>query len=156
MGSWCITQGAQHSTMWQSRWMRWGGGWGEGSRERGHVYLWLTHVVVWQKLTQNCKAVIPQLKKKKINSFWVPSLPAFGLEFTLSVLLGLQFTRLRYGDSSASRILNKPIPYTKYLDKLIDNQLCCLENPNTATLDKSVFQMLRVLSLLYSINFSYS
>ena len=26
------------------------------------MYLWLIHVVVWQKPTQNCKAIILQLK----------------------------------------------------------------------------------------------
>ena len=30
-----------------------------------YVYLWLTHIVVWQKPTQHCKAIILQLKKKK-------------------------------------------------------------------------------------------
>ena len=29
---------------------------------RTYVYLWLTHVVVWQKPTQHCKAVILQSK----------------------------------------------------------------------------------------------
>ena len=34
-------------------------------RESICVYLWLIHIVVWQKLTQHCKAIILQLKKKK-------------------------------------------------------------------------------------------
>ena len=39
----------------------------EGSVEAGtgretYVYLWLTHVDVWQKPTQYCKAIILQLK----------------------------------------------------------------------------------------------
>ena len=29
------------------------------------VDLWLIHVDVWQRLTQHCKAIIFQLKKKK-------------------------------------------------------------------------------------------
>ena len=29
------------------------------------VYLWLIHADVWQRATQYCKAIIPQLKKKK-------------------------------------------------------------------------------------------
>jgi len=38
----------------------------KGSRERGHnVYLWLIHVDIWQKSTQYCKAIEPQLKKIK-------------------------------------------------------------------------------------------
>ena len=32
-------------------------------REGIYVYLWLIHVVIWQKLTQQCKAIICQLKK---------------------------------------------------------------------------------------------
>ena len=38
---------------------------GEGSGGRGHMYLWLMHVVVWQKPTKYCKAIILQLKIKK-------------------------------------------------------------------------------------------
>ena len=34
-------------------------------REGTYVYLWLLHIVVWQKPTQYCKAIILQLKKKK-------------------------------------------------------------------------------------------
>ena len=30
MGSCCITQGAQHSTLWQCRGLGWVWGWGEG------------------------------------------------------------------------------------------------------------------------------
>ena len=45
--------------------MGWGGRWERGSRGSGHnVYLWLIHVHVWQKLTQFCKPIILQLKKK--------------------------------------------------------------------------------------------
>ena len=42
-------------------------GWGIGEkfqRERIYVYLWLIHIVVWQKPTHYCKAIILQLKKK--------------------------------------------------------------------------------------------
>jgi len=44
-------------------------GWdGVGSgRQETYVYLWLIHVVVWQKPTQHCKAIILQLKKKCIG-----------------------------------------------------------------------------------------
>ena len=43
---------------------------GEGTR----VYLWLIHVVVWQKPTQHCKAIILQLKInfKKDSDFCFP------------------------------------------------------------------------------------
>ena len=34
-------------------------------REGTYVYLWLIHVDVWQKPTQYCKAIIPQLKINK-------------------------------------------------------------------------------------------
>ena len=41
-------------------------------REVTYVYLWLIHVVVWQRPTQhnynNCKTIILQLKKKKRKS----------------------------------------------------------------------------------------
>ena len=40
---------------------------GRFKRERTYVYLWLIHVDVWQKPTQQCKAIILQLK---INKFY--------------------------------------------------------------------------------------
>ena len=55
-----MTQGAQTDSLRQPRGMGWGG------REGTYVYLWLIHVDVWQKPTQNCKAIILQLK---INKF---------------------------------------------------------------------------------------
>jgi len=39
---------------------------GSFKREETYVYLWLVHVDVWQKPTQYCKTIIPQLK---INNF---------------------------------------------------------------------------------------
>ena len=38
------------------------GGEGELKREEIYVYLWLIHVVVQQKATQHCKAIILQSK----------------------------------------------------------------------------------------------
>ena len=38
---------------------------GEVKRERIHVYIQLIHFIVQQKLTQHCKAIILQFKKKK-------------------------------------------------------------------------------------------
>jgi len=35
---------------------------GRFKREGTYVYLWLMHTVVWQKVTQHCKAIILQLK----------------------------------------------------------------------------------------------
>ena len=35
-------------------------------REGTHVYLWLIDVDIWQKPTKFCKAIILQLKTKKI------------------------------------------------------------------------------------------
>ena len=35
---------------------------GRFEKEGTYVYLWLIHVVVWQKPTQHCKAIILQLK----------------------------------------------------------------------------------------------
>ena len=39
-----------------------GWGWEGDSIGRGPVHSWLIHVVVWQKPTQHCKAIILQLK----------------------------------------------------------------------------------------------
>ena len=54
----------------------WGGG-GREARERGtHVYRWLAHLVVQQKPTQQCKAIILQLKifikefEMSLEYFW--------------------------------------------------------------------------------------
>ena len=42
----------------------------EFKRDETHVYTWLIHCVVQQRLTQYSKATIPQLKrKKKANQF---------------------------------------------------------------------------------------
>ena len=35
---------------------------GRFKREGMYIYLWLNHVVVWQKPIQHCKAIILQLK----------------------------------------------------------------------------------------------
>ena len=46
----------------------WRGGMGVGvefKRDETHVYTWLIHCVVQQRLTQYSKATIPQLKRKK-------------------------------------------------------------------------------------------
>ena len=44
----------------------WDGG-GSFKREGIYVYLWLIHVEVWQRTAEFCRAIILQLKKKKIN-----------------------------------------------------------------------------------------
>ena len=41
---------------------------GRFKREGTYVYLWWIHVVVWQKSTQYCKAIILQLQKKEYAS----------------------------------------------------------------------------------------
>ena len=46
-------------------------GWGRRFKREGiYVRLWLTHVGIWQKTTQYCKAITLQLKKikKKLQS----------------------------------------------------------------------------------------
>ena len=56
--------------------MRGGMGWemrGQFRREGTCVYLWLTHVDVWQEPAQYCKAIIFQLKKKKKDLFKLKS-----------------------------------------------------------------------------------
>ena len=63
-GSCCVTQGTQPRALWGPRSV----GMGRTRKLRREsicVYLWLIHIVVWQKLTQHCKAIILQLKKKK-------------------------------------------------------------------------------------------
>ena len=55
--------GQPRGTGWGGRgvwgWGRGGGsGWGRGT----HVYLWLIHVDIWQKISQHCKIIILQLK----------------------------------------------------------------------------------------------
>ena len=48
--------------------MGWDGvGGGRKVLEGGDTYLWLIHVVVWQKPTQYCKAIILQLKLSKFK-----------------------------------------------------------------------------------------
>ena len=54
-----MTQGAQTAAIGQPR------GLGNG-REGTYVYLWLIHDDVWQKPISHCKAIILQLKIKKI------------------------------------------------------------------------------------------
>ena len=50
---------------WQTSQVGWSGRWGGHSRGREYIYLWLVHVDEWQKLTQYCKAIILQLKKRE-------------------------------------------------------------------------------------------
>ena len=59
MGTCCEKKGAQPGTLRQ---VLMGGG-ERFQREGIHVYLWLIHVVVRQKPTQYCKAIILQLKR---------------------------------------------------------------------------------------------
>ena len=65
-GNCLIVQGAQLSVLWWSRGV--GRGLGEPGMKaqegRIDAYLWLIHVVVSQKLTQLCKAIILQLSNK--------------------------------------------------------------------------------------------
>ena len=50
----------------------WDWGWGgKNEVQKGgdiHIYIWLIHFVVQQKLIQHCKVIILQLKKKNICS----------------------------------------------------------------------------------------
>ena len=56
----------------------WDEGWvgGRLKRKRIYVYLQLIHVVVQQKLTQHCKAIILQFKKSNSRAGSCQSLPA--------------------------------------------------------------------------------
>ena len=65
MRSCWVAQGTQLSPLWWPGGMGWGR-WEGGSRWREHMYTyWLIHVVQ-QKLTQYCKRIISQLKKKEM------------------------------------------------------------------------------------------
>ena len=44
-------------------------GWWEGRSRRSGLYLGLIHIVLWQKPTQHCKAIILQLKINLKNHF---------------------------------------------------------------------------------------
>ena len=61
MGGCYTVQGAQAGALWQPR-----GVGGPFKREGTYVYLWLTHVDVWQKSTQHCKAII---LRSKLSNF---------------------------------------------------------------------------------------
>ena len=69
MGICCVSQRTQTGAMYQSRGVGWKGRWQGGSRGREYmyVYLWLTHVEVWQKTAKFYKAIILQLKNKLIK-----------------------------------------------------------------------------------------
>ena len=62
MGICCMTQGTPTGALSQPRGVGRGRRWEGGSRGMGPMHLWLTHVDVWQKPTQYCKAIIFQLK----------------------------------------------------------------------------------------------
>ena len=53
MGTCCITQRVQPGALWQPKGV--GGVGGDGGGSRGRGYIWLIHIVVWQKPTQYCK-----------------------------------------------------------------------------------------------------
>ena len=62
-----MAQKTQTGALHQPRGVGCGGSWEGGSRGRGHVYLWLIHVDVWQKPTQYFKAIILQLKINQLG-----------------------------------------------------------------------------------------
>jgi len=55
VGSCCVTQGAQLDALGQPRGVGCEGG---GSGGKGSIYTWLLYIVVQQKPTQPCKAII--------------------------------------------------------------------------------------------------
>ena len=62
-------------------------GWTVGrlKREKIHVYISVIHLVVRQKLTQHCKAVIPQFKKSIDTIMFPVKVP--GEAFSVPLLL---------------------------------------------------------------------
>ena len=92
MGSCYITHTAQTSICDNLE------GWdveGRFKMEGTYVYLWLIHVLVWQKPTPHCKAIIIQLKinvknckkKKKEKELSLPIMTKF-LLISLSLITG--------------------------------------------------------------------
>ena len=65
VGSCCITQGALPGALWLPRGMGWWGG-GRFKREGIYVYDWFTLLYGRKKPTQQCKALILQLKLKTL------------------------------------------------------------------------------------------
>ena len=66
----CMTQSSnRYSVTTERGGMGWEVG-GRFKRKGTYVYLWLIHVAVWQKPTQNCKVVILQLKINKFFKKW--------------------------------------------------------------------------------------
>ena len=59
MGIFCMSQGTQTGALYQPRGVGWGG---RFKREGTYVHLWLIHTDVWQKPTQEGKAIILPLK----------------------------------------------------------------------------------------------
>ena len=62
-----MTQGTDTYALRRPRGVGWGGSWGSFKTEGPHVYPCLIRIVVWQKTTQHCKAVILQLKINKLK-----------------------------------------------------------------------------------------
>ena len=79
------------------------GGWGRLKKEGSHVYLWLTHVDVWQRPTQYCEATFLQLKIKKFRGREENSLHAgtmlliFSLSFSFFLSPSLLQPTISYG-----------------------------------------------------------
>ena len=66
---------------------------GRFKRERAYVYLWLTHVDIWQKPTQYCKVIIFQLKiNLKIAPTKFSSRDKYLFSFTHYSLIQSEFT----------------------------------------------------------------
>ena len=74
-------------------WWDWVGGGREVKREGIYVYLWLTHVDIWQKPTQYCKVIIFQLKiNLKIAPTKFSSRDKYLFSFTHYSLIQSEFT----------------------------------------------------------------
>ena len=63
VGTYCISQRAQLGALWKPGGVRWGWMRRRLKKEGIYVYLWLIQVLVQQKPTQHCKAIILQFKK---------------------------------------------------------------------------------------------
>ena len=114
---------------------------GKFEREVTCVYLWLVHVDVWQKPTQYCKAIIPQLKINKQTNKQRCWLLEKRLETDTSrgkLSAGGGMNDFQVGGAHPARsLLFLSVPVTRLLPTQPSSSLT--ENPGQLTLSASVF-----------------
>ena len=103
MGICCMAQETQTGALYQPRGVGWGGKWEGGLKERVfiYIYLWLSHVEVWQKTTEFWKAFILQLKKRGL---------VCNNQSKVTLLLLSRFSHVRLCDPIDGSHSGSPIP----------------------------------------------